>query len=319
MKKLSIVLLICILSVTFCFSGTVYAQEDEVLPDPGITPDSPFYFADRWAEQLSLMFTFRGEARVQKALQYAEERLAEMDAMLARNKVRATTEAADGYNNCLAIATQAMERAREKGINTSEVVALAASKHIEVLDDSIAGAPENAQSILTQARERARTCQETALCSLAQGDPEEAIRLNLRLMQRQLNRTRVCAEENETIRLQEELKEFERLGNLGEEISQIAKGLGNDTTVDQLIGQATAYHLTVLAEVHECVQRQAQQAVEDAMQVCVKNHERVVAALKEKNMLGQIPEEPPIPDEILEKIRQHGSSGGSPHGKFSTY
>ena len=55
------------------------------------------------------------------------------------------------------------------------------------------------------------------------------------------------------------------------------------------------------------------------MQVCVKNHERVLAALKEKNMLGQIPEEPPIPDEILEKIRQHGSSGGSPHGKFSTY
>jgi len=137
-------------------------------------------------------------------------------------------------------------------------------------------------------------------------------------MQRQLNRTRVCAEENETIRLQEELKEFERLGNLGEEISQIARGLGNDTTVDQLIGQATAYHLTVLAEVHERVQGQAQQSVEDAMQVCVENHERVVAALREKNMLGQIPEEPPIPDEILEKIRQHGSSGGSPQGKFST-
>jgi len=314
MKKLSIALLIGILSLTFCFSGAVYAQEDAGLPAPGITPDSPFYFLDRWAERLNLMFTFRPEARAQKALHYAEERLAEMDTMLTRNNARATTRAADGYNNCLAVAIQAMERASEKGVNASEVVALATSRHIEVLGDTIAGAPENARGALTQARERARTGQETALRSLARSDPEEAIQLNLMLMQQQLNRTRIWAEENETIRLQEELREFERLGSLGEEISQIAGGLGKNTTVDQLIGEATAYHLAVLSEVYERVPEQAQQAIEDAMQVCVENHERVVTALKAKNMLGQIPEEPAVPDEILKKIKQHAPSGGSPHG-----
>jgi len=50
MKKPVMALLVCILTLTFCLTGTVYAQEDEGLPEPGITPDSPFYFADRWME-----------------------------------------------------------------------------------------------------------------------------------------------------------------------------------------------------------------------------------------------------------------------------
>ena len=80
MKKLIIVPLICILALTFCFSGAAYAQEDEGLPNPGITPDSPFYFADKWAKQLALMFTFKTESKVRNAIKYADERLAEVDA-----------------------------------------------------------------------------------------------------------------------------------------------------------------------------------------------------------------------------------------------
>jgi len=131
------------------------------------------------------------------------------------------------------------------------------------------------------------------------------------LMERQLNRISVRSEEQQATGLQEELQEFGRLNNLGQEISQIAKGLGKGTTVDQLIGQATANHLAVLAEVHERTQVQAQEAVENAMQVCVENHERIVTELKEKNMLGEISEEPPIPEGIPESLRNRISSGGS--------
>ncbi len=87
--------------------------------------------------------------------------------------------------------------------------------------------------------------------------------------------------------------------------------MGKDTTVDQLIGQATAEHLRVLAEVHERVQAQAQGAVESAMQISVENHERIVTELKEKNMLGGLSEEPPIPEEVPEDVRNRISSGGS--------
>ena len=71
------------------------------------------------------------------------------------------------------------------------------------------------------------------------------------------------------------------------------------------------YHLQVLAQVHQRVQEQSQQAIEDAIQNCIENHERVVTELKAQNQLGQIPEEPPIPAEISEKMKQHDSSGGS--------
>ena len=296
MKKLIIAPLICILALTFCVTGTAYAQEDEGLADPGIMPDSPFYFADKWAKQFAMMFTFRAEEKAHKAVQYADERLAEVDAMLARNRIREATEAENEYQNCLEIAAQYMERARVKGIDTSETVALAASRHLQ---------------FLTQTRERARVCEETALKSMAQGDPEKAIQTNLMLMERQLNRVRVRAEEQDTVRLQEELHEYERLGNLGEEISQIARQLGKGTKVDQLIGQATAYQLQVLAQVHLRVQEQSQQAVEEAIQNCIQNHERVVTELKAQNQLGQIPEEPNVPDEISEKMQQRTSSGQS--------
>ena len=63
------------------------------------------------------------------------------------------------------------------------------------------------------------------------GDPEKAIQTNIMLMERQLNRIRVQVEEQQATRLQEGLKEYERLGNLGEEISQIARQFGKGPAV----------------------------------------------------------------------------------------
>jgi len=314
MKKISIGFLISIMALMFCFSGVAYAQEDDGLPDPGITPDSPFYFIDKWAKQITLVFTFGHEAKAQKALQYAEERLAEVDAMLAKKKYEAATQAKNEYQHCLTYATTSMERVQVKGTDTLEKVALAVSRHVELLNEDIANAPENARMVLTQTRENARTCQETALRAMAQGDPEKAIQTNLMLMEQHLNRIRVRVEEQQETRLQQELAEYERLGKLGKEISQIARELGKEINIDQLIGQATSYHLTVLTELHERVQEQSQQAVEDAMRVCVEHQERIVTELKEQNMLGQIPEEPLIPEEVSENVRQRISSGES-HNK----
>ena len=315
MKKICISLLFCILALTFCFPGVAYAQSDEELPAPGITPDSPFYFLDKWGKQLSLMFTFKAETKVQKALQYADERMAEIDAMIARNKIKEATRATNEYQNCLEIAAQNVEQARLKGVDVSEKVALMTQKHLGVVNNITYEATENARMVLTQTRERAVVCQETALKSMAKGDPEKAMQFTLQLMERQLNRIRVQAADPEAEKLQELLQEYNRLGNLGEKISEIAKALGEETTVDQLVGQAIAHHLEVLAEVHQRVQEQSQQAIEDAMQNRIQTHERVVTELQEQNQLGEVPEEPPIPEEILENIRQRISSGESQRNK----
>jgi len=311
MKRFIMVPLISILALMLCFGGVAYAHDDEALPDPGIMPDSPFYFVDTWGKKISLLFTFGAENKVQKALHYADERLAEIDAMIAKNKIKAATRATNEYQNCLEIATRNMEKARLEGVDVSEKVALMAEKHLRFLGNSAGDVPEDARMIRTQTREKAMVCQETALKTMAQGDPEKAIQFNLQLMGRQLNRIRVQAEEPEAEGLQERLEEYNRLGKLGEEISQIARGLGSETTVDQLIGQATAYHLQVLAEVHQRVQGQAQYEVQEAIQNCIQNHEMVVTRLQAQNQLGQVPEEPPIPDEISEQMGQYGSSNGS--------
>ena len=156
------------------------------------------------------------------------------------------------------------------------------------------------------------TCQETALKNMAQGDPEKAARFNLQLMERQLNRIRVQAEEAKGEAVQARLEVYNRLGNLGGEISQIAKGLGEETTVDQLVGMATAHHLEVLVEVQERVQGKAQQAIEATIQNRVQNHEQVVTRLRAQNQLGQVPEEAPMPNAFQNRTGQSTQGTDTP-------
>jgi hypothetical protein len=315
MKRLIIVPIIVILALMSCFGGVAYAQEDEALPDPGITPDSPFYFLDKWGEQISLMFTFNAEGRAEKALRYADERMAEIDAMMTRNKVREATRAANEWQNCLETAIKNMEQARLNGIDVSEKVALTAEKHLGYLCDRTENTSEDVRMLMTQTREGAMTYQETALRNMAQGDPEKAAQCNLQLMERILNRTRVQAEEGKGETVQARLEAYNRLGNLGEEISQIAWQLGKGTTVDQLFSQATAYQLQILAQVQQHVQEQNQQAVEVAIQNCAQNHAQFVTRLQAQNQLGLVPEEASMPGAISGQTGQNGSSGGEQKGR----
>ena len=312
-RKVFMVPIIAILALMLCSSGVAYAQEAEAtLPDPGTTPDSPFYFMDQWGKSISLAFTFNAQKKTEKALRYADERMAEIDAMIAQNKVKEATRAANEYQNCMGIATKNMEQARLKGIDVSEEVALMVEKHLGYLCDNTGNATEDALMLMTQTRERAMTCQETALKNMARSDPGKAAQFNLHLMERQLNRIRVQAEEAEGEAVQARLEVYNRLGNLGENISQIAKGLGEETTVDQLVGQATAYHLEVLAEVQQRMQGEAQQAVEATMQNRIQNHGRVVTRLQTQNQLRQVPEDAPIPNAFQNRAGQSAQGTDMP-------
>lgn len=63
------------------------------LPDPGTTPDSWLYFLDLAMENLALAMTFDTHARVEKELEIAEERLAEIRAMALEGDVEAMAKA----------------------------------------------------------------------------------------------------------------------------------------------------------------------------------------------------------------------------------
>jgi Domain of unknown function (DUF5667) len=307
MKNLKILSIVLALAILFSIPAGVFAAEGteaETLPDPGTTPDSPFYFMDKWGKQIAMAFTFGAENKAERALAYADERMAEIEAMMARNKFKEASEAGHEYQYCVQTAAQNMEQVKLKGVDAAEKMALMAEKHLEVANRMSENTPEEAQGLLTQAREKAMTCQETALKNMAQGDPEKATQLNLALMERQLNRIRVQAEEADGEAVQQRLEEYNRLGKLGEEISQIARGLGKETTVDQLVGQATAHHLEILAQVQQRVQGQAQEAVGNVLQNCIQNHEQLVIRLQERNQLGPVPEETPLPNMLQNNLEQ---------------
>lgn len=311
MNKLFVIPLICILALTFCLSGTVYAKNEELLPDAGITPDSPFYFADKWSKQLTLMLTFKAENKVQKSLQYAKERLAEVENMLAGDKFKEVSKANNEYNNYLSIATKFTERARNKGVDTSETVLLATSEYLELVNDSMGLASENAQELLTQTRERTRSCQEAVLKSLAQEDSEKAIRLNLMLMERQLIRINANVGNQQTIRIQQELQEYERLENLGEEISKIAGRQGTGATDNQLSSQATGSQLQAFTQAQQRFQKQYQQVVNNSTQNCTQNQVKVVTRFQSQNHTGQMQQNTTEPTETQEQSKQQACNGGS--------
>ena len=77
----------------FVIPTTIFAQEDTVtttsVTDEEVTvpisPESPFYFLTSICESLDMLLTFGDEAKVQKALDFAERRIAEMEILAESN------------------------------------------------------------------------------------------------------------------------------------------------------------------------------------------------------------------------------------------
>jgi len=311
MKKFTLILLSGLVITSLLFSGTAFAQDEELqLPDPGITPDSPFYFFDTLGKNIGLFFAFGPDAKAKKALEYAGERLAEAQAMAAKNKSREVERATNSYNGFVSTASEKAEEARQRGVsdNISEIVALATSKHLSVLDrvmDTIPEQAEQAKQAITRAKEASMNGMENALKALAADKPEKAAEINLAAIQGKLNRAKAKSDENNIEEVEDAINDAEKLSKFGEEISEIARGLGKDTTtVEQLVAKATSIHLEVLAEVYEKVPEQAKSAIEEAMARSIEGRERAVEALKEKGALGAVPEETPIPERVPESVKE---------------
>ena len=97
--------------------------------------------------------------------------------------------------------------------------------------------------------------------------------------------------------LEKSMARVERAESKGENTEKVMEVLTR-------VGQATSKHLEVLAEVYEKVPEEAKPAIENAMKVSVKGHEKAVEALKAQNALGDIPEEAILPVQIPQEVRE---------------
>lgn len=159
-KKLIVLSLLSLL-----FVGVVYAQNEE-LPEPGLLPDSPFYFLKSWSEAIGTFFTFGDVAKAGRYLSLSEKRLAEAKALVEKGKPEFAERAIGRYQEQLNRALTKAEEAKTKGLDTDEVltrVSEATLKHEAVLADIYEKVPEQAKPAIERAMEAGARGHEEAL------------------------------------------------------------------------------------------------------------------------------------------------------------
>lgn len=112
-----------VLAVLMLFSLPVaFAQEtDETADieleevDPGVTPDSPVWGLERAMEKISLAFTFDKAEKARKRLENANERLAEVDAMIKAKKMEAAEKAEKAHDEELDAVAEDLEELEDGG------------------------------------------------------------------------------------------------------------------------------------------------------------------------------------------------------------
>ncbi len=165
MKK-KLIALVLILSLFLGSGGVILAQNNDQLPDPGLTPDSPFYFLKMWRERIVMFFTFSSQSKVERALSYAQEKMAEFKLMAQKNKMKATEKAKREYENYLDKVNENIEKLRTRGKNVEELVTKvseATFKHEEVLQKVYEKVPDSAKEAILKAMEVSTKGHERAL------------------------------------------------------------------------------------------------------------------------------------------------------------
>ena len=155
-----LILIILLLAPTFVWAET----------GAGITPDSPFYFIDTLSERINLLFTFNPERKARKAIAYSEERRAEAEALVSKNKPQLVKRATSGYEYSFNLAAEKAKEINDKD-KASEVLNLItenSSKHQLVLEDVYNRVPDEAKGAIEQALEVSIKTQEEAFSQIAE-------------------------------------------------------------------------------------------------------------------------------------------------------
>lgn len=294
-----------VLAVSALGGGTAYASQ-------GSLPGDVLYPVKLGTEHIRAAFTGGDIDKAELYLTFANSRVQEMAALVEKGRPEGVPVAVNGYDKTMALAIEKMEDARGKGLgiaNTSEEVAEVTLKHWEVLEGLLGTVPDEALAGIETAIEASQTGYENALRALAGENPVGAMEINLAAMEGRLNRAKAEAEENNIEGVEAALDDVDELRRFGEEISQIAQGLGKGTaTLDELVARATAIHLDILAMVYEKVPDDAKQAIERAMEESAAGYQRAIEALEGAGVLDNIPDELPIPrgipDEVKEKLEE---------------
>lgn len=134
----------------------VLAQNQVVLQNAGLTPESPFYFLDKFGEALRTFFTFNPEGKARLQITFAAERIAEIKVILETKGIEAPglKIAQSRLQAHLASATAVLDSEKAKGNDVSKLAS--------ELDDKFEG-PKSGLNETFKAQERVFENQEDIL------------------------------------------------------------------------------------------------------------------------------------------------------------
>ena len=255
------------------------------LPEAGITPDSWLYGFKRFFESIDLFFTFDEIAKAEKYLKYAELRLAEAKEMAEKGKSEFVSDLAKEYENYLEKANEIAKTAQEVGKNVTkltEIVAIATWVHVDVLENVLEKVPEEAKPAIERAINSSKKGNEEALSILEKIKPERAAEINLKICEKILAKAREKVNKGEIEEATDLIKEYESRINKSLKIAEIAKSLGNNSQVEQLVKEALSIHVDILSETLERVPEEAKPAIEKAMNILTSEEKENVTEIIEK-------------------------------------
>ena len=136
----------------------------------GVKPGSFWYGFDIAFEKVNLFFTFNSEGKARKALGYADERLAEAEAVVENNDTDEVKTAITNYESSIAFVAEKSKDIPEKEKAAALLTSIAnnTSKHQEILADILSKVPDEAKEAITKAIEVSRKGQEEAMRQVAE-------------------------------------------------------------------------------------------------------------------------------------------------------
>ncbi|MDP2685520.1 MAG: DUF5667 domain-containing protein [bacterium] len=140
---------------------------EQELEDPGLLPDSPFYFVKNWSEKIQSMFTFGDDKKAELEYKFAMRRIAEINKLVEKDKMDQAIKHMENYEEHLAKFTERVEKLKDKKPEkTAELLDKLEASQIRqqsVLADVYNKVPESAQAGILNAMENSSKGLENAI------------------------------------------------------------------------------------------------------------------------------------------------------------
>lgn len=172
MNKKLLIILGGLLFVGLIFTAIpAYTQDQEVISigevsDPGLLPDSPFYFLKGWGRIIGMFFTFDPVKKAELELKFANEDALAIEKLCDKGECELAEKFCEKFQEQFQRTIQRIEEAKQKGKDVEALTEKLKENHLrqqQVLASVLEKAPEQAREGLLKAIENSAVGLENAI------------------------------------------------------------------------------------------------------------------------------------------------------------